>query len=167
MGLLVVVTSALCAGERIVLHTGDGNVEVKLNTFEAKRTVDKFLLVCKAGIFDGKRFYQVFADRMVVGGDERPIGEIEDWLTVKFEKAGSFEAGAFVLERKPAGRTVLVKFFICLVPRPELDNDYTAIGKVTKGLDVLKKISKAETTKSSIPQEPVEDFVIDYVEVKE
>jgi peptidyl-prolyl cis-trans isomerase B (cyclophilin B) len=47
------------------------------------------------------------------------------------------------------------QFFICVNTVPYLDKQYTAFGKVTKGYDVVEKISKVKTGPGDMPLEPV------------
>jgi len=164
----------------LVLHTGLGDIEVELLTEEAPVTVKKFIAAVKAGLLDGKRFYQVFPKRMIAGGDDRPRNQVEKRVAVDFEPGGEFDtqpAGrkggsqwspVLALDKTEDGKSVLTKFFICLQPRSELNDDYAVIGRIKSGADVAEKISiqKSKGEAAAIPFEPVEEIVIDYAEVK-
>ena len=47
------------------------------------------------------------------------------------------------------------QFFIMHGTSPNLDNQYTAFGEVTKGMDVVDKITTVETAPGDRPVKPV------------
>ncbi len=36
------------------------------------------------------------------------------------------------------------QFFVCVVPQPSLDGQYSAFGRVTEGMDIVERISRTD-----------------------
>jgi len=47
------------------------------------------------------------------------------------------------------------QFFVCVVPQPSLDGQYSAFGRVTEGMDVVERISQVPAGENGITNKPV------------
>jgi cyclophilin family peptidyl-prolyl cis-trans isomerase len=161
----------------VTLETAEGNIEITLRPDLAPNHVRNFLALVKLGYYDGLRF-----DRIV-----RQEGELPDMKKVQVEllkagcPAGTGDPGVghlgyhlkpeFSEEKHEEGtvgmwhdldpNTAGVRFYIALAPSPVLDGNFTIFGKVTKGMDVVKKISLGkllppdQDPSRELPQQPV------------
>jgi peptidyl-prolyl cis-trans isomerase B (cyclophilin B) len=137
------------------LHTDEGIVEVALFPEQAPNHVRNFIALAQAGYYDGLCFdrarLETFGDNGKLesleggcpeGKGEPGRGSIGYWLKDELTdaKAMSHEEGVFGACRLAEPDTAACRFYICLGKAPFLDGNYTLFGKVTKGLDVARKI---------------------------
>ena len=128
---------------RIVIKTDAGNVEVTVFASKTPVTAANFLNLAHRGYYDGVKFHRVIPRFMVQGGDPTETGrggpgyrfEDEFVQSLKHNKPG-------ILSMANAGPgTNGSQFFITHVPTPHLDRRHTVFGEVTKGMDVVNKIT--------------------------
>src|SRR3989344_9621325 len=132
-------------GMNVILETTQGNIELKLFSDTAPKTVENFTGLVKKGYYDGIIFHRVIPNFMIQGGDPTGTGAggeslwggtFEDEVTpsVKFDKKG-------LLAMANAGPgTNGSQFFITTVPTPWLNMHHTIFGEVTGGKDVVRAI---------------------------
>jgi peptidyl-prolyl cis-trans isomerase B (cyclophilin B) len=65
------------------------------------------------------------------------------------------ERGILSMARSADPNSAGSQFFICVEPARFLDKQYTAFGKVTKGMDVVDRIVAKPTGRQDRPLEPV------------
>ena len=157
----------------VVFETTQGNFEGELFTKECPETVWNFINLVegrqktnKAGNFyDGLIFHRVIDGFMIQGGC--PLGTGTGGPGYKF--ADEFSAslrhdseGIFSMANAGPG-TNGSQFFITLGPTPHLDNRHSVFGKITKGMDIVKKIG---LTKTGPGDRPVKDVVMEKVTIR-
>ena len=151
-----------------LIKTSLGDMKVEFFTKDAPVTVNNFITLAKDGYYDGVIFHRVISDFMIQGGDPSGTGhgdygkypgyEFEDELNNQVPYTKGILAMA---NRGP--NTNGSQFFIMHVDYP-LPYSYTIFGKVIDGLDVIDKIASVET---GAGDKPVENVVIESVEISE
>jgi len=134
-------------------ETNKGSFSGELYPDEAPGTVENFEKLIKSGFYDGIVFHRVIPDFVVQGGDpltkelpmsDRRIGTGGPGWKIKCETAGNphrHEVGS--LSMAHAGKdTGGSQFFIVLSEQNtrHLNGVHTVFGKVTEGMDVVRRI---------------------------
>jgi peptidyl-prolyl cis-trans isomerase B (cyclophilin B) len=143
--LAISLTLAACsakenkAEESAIIKTDKGEFTIALDSSKAPNTVANFVKKATAKEYDGRIFHRV-EDWVVQGGDPKGNGtggadqptELSD---------GNFSEGAVGIAR---GGDIKIsnadQFFICTRDCSFLNKQYTYFGKVTSGMDAVKKI---------------------------
>src|SRR6266478_7674697 len=117
--------------------------------YVAPKTVENFKALAAKGFYDGTAFHRIVKGFMIQGGDpltKDPEAE-DSWGTggpghkVKAEfNDRPHVRGVLSMARSSDPNSAGSQFFICLGEASSLDHQYTAFGKLIKGLDVLDKI---------------------------
>ena len=151
-----------------VIKTSMGDMSVEFFTEDAPMTVNNFINLSRDGYYDNVIFHRVISGFMIQGGDPSGTGhgEMGKYPGYKFEdelnNQRSYEKG--ILAMANAGPdTNGSQFFIMHVDYP-LPYQYTIFGLVTDGLDIIDKIASVETGDGD---KPVNDVLIENVEIKE
>ena len=151
-----------------VIKTSMGDMSIEFFTEDAPLTVNNFINLSRDGYYDNVIFHRVISGFMIQGGDPSGTGhgEMGKFPGYKFEdelnNQRSYDKG--ILAMANAGPdTNGSQFFIMHVDYP-LPYQYTIFGFVTEGLDVIDKIASVETGDGD---KPVNDVVIETIEVKE
>jgi peptidyl-prolyl cis-trans isomerase B (cyclophilin B) len=144
--------------KQATFDTNRGTIVAELYDKEAPGTVANFEKLANSGFYDGVKFHRVIPDFVVQGGDplsrDLPVGDPRvgtggPGYKIKCETAGNprqHEVGA--LSMAHAGKdTGGSQFFMVLSEdgTRHLNGVHTVFGKITQGLDVMKKIQKNDT----------------------
>ena len=151
-----------------VIKTSMGDMSIEFFTEDAPMTVNNFINLSRDGYYDNVIFHRVISGFMIQGGDPSGTGhgDMGKYPGYKFEdelnNQRSYDKG--ILAMANAGPdTNGSQFFIMHVDYP-LPYQYTIFGFVTDGLEVIDKIASVETGDGD---KPLNDVVIETVEVKE
>jgi len=131
------------------ITTSKGNIVVSLDANTAPQTVNNFVFLANQGFYDGLTFHRVEPGFVIQGGDPLGTGGGGPGYTVPAEIKLPHVEGAIAMARtsdqvNPKRESSGSQFYITLAPTPFLDGAYTAFGKVTQGMDVVKKIAKGD-----------------------
>jgi peptidyl-prolyl cis-trans isomerase A (cyclophilin A) len=151
---------------RVLVQTELGEIEIEIEIERAPITAANFLRYVDTGRYDGGRFHRTVRLRP----DNQPNNRIKiEVIQASINQAqADAEFKAIVLERtnttglkhkdgtismaRDAPDTATSDFFICIGDQPELDfggqrnpdgQGFAAFGRVTKGMDVVRKIQQA------------------------
>ena len=136
-----------------VMNLECGNVIIELYPDISPKSVERFKILIENKMYDGSAFYKVAEKSFVQAGDIQ-YGNIKN---LDYSKIGSGESGLGLLKselnddfkftkgsvgfaRTTEFNTEDSEFFITLKEIPIYQGEYTPIGKVVHGLDILTKI---------------------------
>lgn len=139
--------------------TSMGDIECVLHEKDTPQTVNNFVALAlgnvewtkpdgtrtKVPLYTGTLFHRVIPDFMIQGGCPRGTGTGGPGWQFRDEcRPNLCHDGAGVLSMANAGPgTNGSQFFITEVATPWLDGKHTVFGKVTKGVDLVPKITRA------------------------
>ena len=129
----------------VYLDTKDGRVTIELRPDLAPQHVAQLKTLIKKGFYDGLKFHRVMDGFMAQTGDPKGNGTGGSSLpNIPAEFSQSpFRRGTLGMARSSDPNSANSQFFICLGDAPFLNGQYTVIGLVSSGMDVVDKIKKA------------------------
>ncbi len=131
---------------QVVLTTKDGKVTIQLRADLAPKHVAQIEKLTKAGFYNGLKFHRVIDGFMAQTGDPTGTGSggsKEPNLPAEFSSA-PFERGTVGMARTSDPNSANSQFFICFKTSSFLNNQYTVIGEVVSGMDVVDRIKKGD-----------------------
>ena len=136
-----------------VLNVPCGNVIIELYPNVSPKAVKRFTSLIRSGAYENIAFHRVIKNKLVQAGDLKfgkkgsldygKIGTGKSGLgTIKSEVDNKFDylKGSVGLTRAFKSDTEDSQFFITLQDEPLFEGEYTPVGKVLYGIEVLKKI---------------------------
>ena len=164
--LICITFYSMLFGQRVVINTSKGKIEVELYGDKAPITTTNFLQYVQDKVYDGGTFYRAVRKdnqrqgqpyiEVIQGGIDQDSMKRRDPITL--ERTGTtgikHENGTISMARSTPN-SATSEFFICINDQPSLDfggnrnpdmQGFAAFGKVTKGMNVVKKIQKGKTT---------------------
>jgi len=140
-----------------ILNAPCGNVIIELYPNISPSAVNRFRMLINSGEYNDIAFHRVLKNVLVQAGDlefgkknnlnyafigtgKSSYGTINSELDKDFD----FVAGSVALARTNKKNTEDSQFFVLLQDAPIYEGEYTPVGKVIYGLEVLKKIKYDE-----------------------
>ncbi|MCF8058774.1 MAG: peptidylprolyl isomerase [Bacteriovoracaceae bacterium] len=150
---------------KVNFQTNFGEFEAELYAKECPETVWNFVNLAEGrqetskggNFYDGLMFHRVISGFMIQGGCPDGVGSGGPGYRFGDECRAELphdSEGIFSMANAGPG-TNGSQFFITLGPTPHLNGRHTVFGKVTSGMDVVKKIGSTNTDHSDRPNEPV------------
>ena len=132
------------AGEplpRVLLETSKGELTIELFENNAPNTVASFIDLCEKGFYNGLPFHRVLSHFMAQGGDPNRDGSGGPGYCIPTELNGktdrNFFRGTLGLAMSAAPDSGGSQFFICYLPRANLNGKYVAFGRVVEGMNIV------------------------------
>jgi peptidyl-prolyl cis-trans isomerase B (cyclophilin B) len=165
VGALMLSVSAY-AEPTVQINTSLGPIVVELNSEKAPRTVANFLDYVKSGHYSETIFHRTIRRFMIQGGgmtkdmQEKPTRQA---IQNEADNGLKNEVGTIAMARTGDPHSATAQFFINVADNDFLNHQskdergwgYAVFGKVTSGMALVEKISKAPTWPGDIPTQPV------------
>jgi peptidyl-prolyl cis-trans isomerase B (cyclophilin B) len=163
-------------GVKARIITNYGNIEIEFYPETAPITVASFVIRAESGFYDGTQFHRIIPGFMIQGGDpnSKDNDPYNDGMGGPvFNTPHEFNTiehlpGVVSMARtsnKAAGAGS--QFFIMHGTSPQLNQEYTAFGRVIHGMDLVEKIANVPTNKKDprLRDHPLKPVIIKHVEV--
>jgi peptidylprolyl isomerase len=138
--------SANKANHLFIELSSGGTVEIVLRPDLAPHHVERIQTLVRQGFYNGLSFHRVIAGFMAQGGDPKGTGEGGSNLPnlkAEFTQV-PFLRGTLGAARANSPDSANSQFFIMYAPHPELDDNYTVMGRVVAGMDAVDAIAQGE-----------------------
>lgn len=168
------LTASAFANTHINIKTSQGNIQIELYDKEAPISTKNFINYTKSGFYQGTIFHRVIPNFMIQGGGFMPnFQEKKTNAAIPNEASNGLKnaRGTIAMARTSDPNSATSQFFINTVDNQSLnktpyDAGYTVFGKVTKGMEIVDKISQVNTTNHGMYQDvPVQTIKIEKVEI--
>ena len=159
------VLSSQSPPKQAVIETSAGTFIVDLSADVAPYHVANFIKLAQEGSYDGTIFHRMVKYGMVQGGD--PLSK-DPSKRAQYGTGGlnqvKAEARAAKMTRGSVAAVLIpgrpdsagAQFFVVIVDQPALDGQYTVLGHVSDGMEVLQKISETPVDDKGVAVERVE-----------
>ena len=152
----------------LLIELKDGGlVVVEMLPDVAPRHVERIKALARAGEYDNVAFHRVIDGFMAQTGDVQ-FGDMQEGFdpdrvgTGGSERADlpaefsqdHFVRGTVGMARAQSPDSANSQFFIMFAPAPPLDNQYTIVGTVESGMELVDKIKKGNSDANGVVSEP-------------
>ena len=157
---IATATPAELAAYRVVLETTKGAITLEFLPDKAPETVRQFLVLTRAGIYDGVGIHRLAPNFVIQTGAlayRAPLTPAQQKLVRNL--APEFNdtptvPGIVSMARGDDPASASTSFFICTGECRSLDNKYTAFARVVSGMETLKLLA-AVPVDGETPKEPI------------
>jgi peptidylprolyl isomerase len=139
-----------------VAGTTEGQIVIDLRDDVAPRHAEQIIVLAERGDYDGVVFHRVIDGFMAQTGDVehgRRGGDLarvgtggSDFGNLPAEFSSlPFERGVVGMARSQSPNSANSQFFIMFAPAPHLNGQYTVVGQVIEGMDVVDAIKRGSS----------------------
>ena len=159
-------TNIFAKNNLMILKLTYGNVEIELYPEKAPNHVKRFKELANNGKYDGVVFHRVIEGFMAQTGDVKFGNSNSPDYNLSLAGTGGSDLPNVVAEFTDIAHTrgtlsaarsadpdsANSQFFICFDSAPHLDRQYSAFGKVIKGMEFVDMIKKGDPSSGSVPE---------------
>tara|TARA_Y100000389_G_C17432162_1_gene503339 strand:+ start:1229 stop:1783 length:555 start_codon:yes stop_codon:yes gene_type:complete len=150
----------------MILKLKNGDVQIQLLPDIAPNHVKRFKELAESGKYDGVVFHRVIEGFMAQTGDVKFGNSNSPDFNLSMAGTGGsdlpnlkqefssipHQRGTLSAARSADPNSANSQFFICFDAAPHLDRQYTAFGKVIKGMEFVDMIKKGEGSSGSVSE---------------
>ena len=158
------VTTEIKANNIMILKLVYGEVEIELYPEKAPNHVKRFKELADSGKYDGVVFHRVIDGFMAQTGDVKFGNSTSSEFNLNLAGTGGSDLpnlkaeftdiahtrGILSAARSADPDSANSQFFICFDSAPHLDRQYSAFGKVIKGMEFIDKIKKGDPSSGAV-----------------
>ena len=162
--LFSLVNTGSMAKDLMILKLTYGEVEIELYPDKAPNHVERFKELSNSGKYDGVVFHRVIDGFMAQTGDVKFGNSTSNDFDLSLAGTGGSDLpnlkaeftdvahtrGVLSAARSADPNSANSQFFICFESAPHLDRQYSAFGKVTKGMEFVDKIKKGDPNSGAV-----------------
>ena len=164
----ILINNNLYAKDMImILKLKNGTVEIELYNDIAPKHAERFKKLSDDGKYDGVVFHRVIEGFMAQSGDVTFGNSTNSEYNINLAGTGGsdlpdlkaefsdvpHDRGTLSAARSSDPNSANSQFFICFKPAPFLDRQYSAFGKVIKGMEFIDMIKKGDPQSGAV-QDP-------------
>lgn len=131
----------------IVIDTTQGRVVVRLRPDLAPKHVERIKLLTKDGYYNNAPFHRVISGFMAQTGDgargDGTGGSKYPDLPAEFSPT-PYKRGIVGMARAASPNSANSQFFIMYNDYPSLNSQYTVVGEVVQGMEIVDKLKRGE-----------------------
>jgi len=147
---------------KVKMETSEGDFTIDLDTTAWPVTANNFAYLAEEGFFDGLDFHRIVPDFVIQGGDPTGSGSGGPGYTVvETPPAGTkYPVGTVAMAKsgaEPAGTAGSQFFVVTGAGGASLTPDYSIVGSVTEGMDVVEAIGRL----GGADEQPTEKVVVE------
>ena len=162
--LFSLVNTELMAKNLMILKLESGDVEIELYPDKAPNHVKRFQELSNSGKYDGVVFHRVIDGFMAQTGDVKFGNSNSPEFNLSLAGTGGSDLpnlkseftdiahtrGVLSAARSADPNSANSQFFICFESAPHLDRQYSAFGKVIKGMEFVDQIKKGDPNTGAV-----------------
>ena len=158
------VNTNVLAKNNMILKLSYGDVEIELYPDKAPNHVKRFKELSESGKYDGVVFHRVIEGFMAQTGDVQFGNSNSKDFNINLAGTGgsnlpnvkaeftdiAHTRGTISAARSADPDSANSQFFICFQSSPHLDRQYSAFGKVIKGMEFVDMIKKGDPNSGAV-----------------